>query len=260
MSSEYIPPRPDGMHPVETPPSAEPQADGRPRATWRWYEALGVYLLGTVLVGIASLPLLLAIHSKSLAELVTSIVDDLLAVGFVLVWLRRWHPDWKRAMGFPKDFWPEVGAGAWFGMLMYPVIVLMVGLLVNIVLTAVSGRMVRAPQQVPTNLSGIRLVLVLVFGVLIAPPAEEFFFRGCLFRAIRDRHGFLAGTLGSGVAFGLAHYVPGPWQDTVLLMSVMVFTGFALAYLYERRGNLVANMVAHATFNVIGLTLILTLR
>jgi hypothetical protein len=248
------------MHPVDTPPSAELPVDGRPKATWRWLEALGVYLLGIVVVGILTLPLLAAISSHSLAELVTSIMDDVLLTGFLLLWLRRWHPGWKRAIGFPKNLWPEVRAGAGFGLLMYPAIVFGVGLLTNLVLTAISGKMVRAPQQLPSNLGGIRVLLAVVFGVLIAPAAEEFFFRGCLFRAIRDRYGFLAGGLGSAAAFGLAHYVAGPWQDTVLLMSVMVFTGFALAYLYERRGNLVANMVAHATFNVIGLTLILTLR
>jgi membrane protease YdiL (CAAX protease family) len=47
---------------------------------------------------------------------------------------------------------------------------------------------------------------------------------------------------------------------SLLLMGVMVFTGVALAWFYERRGNIVASMVAHATFNVIGLTLILALR
>ncbi len=262
MNSEYVPPRPDGMHPTPAVPTGSTSAEdgGRPVATWRWYEALGVYLLGTIVVGIVTLPLLTAISSKSLAELITSIVDDFLLVGFLLFWLRRRHPRWKAIMGFPKNAWPEIRAGVGFGALLYPVVVFAVGLAVNVVLTAISGKMVRAPEQLPTNLSGVRVVLVIVFGVLIAPPAEEFFFRGCLFRSIRDRHGFAAGALGSGAAFGLAHYLPGPWQDTVLLMTVMVFTGFGLAYLYERRGNLLANVVAHATFNVIGLALILAFR
>lgn len=264
MSSEFIPPRPDGLHPATVPPPPPPApASGdsvRPGATWRWYEAIGVYLLGIIVVGIITLPLLAAIHSKSLAELVTSIVDDVLLVGFLVLWLRRWHPDWKRIIGFPKDIWPEVRAGIGFGLLLYPGIVFGVGMLMNLLLTAISGKTVSAPEQLPSNLGGVRVMLAVVFGVFIAPVAEEFFFRGCLFRAIRDRHGFLAGGLGSGAAFGLAHFVPGAWQDTALLMSVMVFTGFALAYLYDRRGNLVANVVAHATFNVIGLVFILSLR
>ncbi len=260
MRPEHIPPRPDGMHPVETPASAEPPAGGRPRATWRWFEALGVYLLGIVVAGLLTIPLLAAISSDSLGELVSSIAYDVLLTGFLLLWLRRWHPGWKRVMGFPTELWPEIRAGAWFGLKMYPAIVFGVGFLANVVLTAVSGKTVRAPDQLPSNLSGGRVLLAVVLGVLIAPAAEEFFFRGCLFRAIRDRYGFLAGGFGSAFVFGLAHYALGAWQNTVLLMSVMVVTGFALAYLYERRGNLVANMVAHATFNVIGLTLILTLR
>jgi membrane protease YdiL (CAAX protease family) len=40
----------------------------------------------------------------------------------------------------------------------------------------------------------------------------------------------------------------------------MVFTGVALAYLYERRGNVVASMIAHATFNTIGLIAIFLIR
>jgi len=41
---------------------------------------------------------------------------------------------------------------------------------------------------------------------------------------------------------------------------VMVATGFALAWIYRRRGNLLAPIVAHTTFNAIGLTLLYSLR
>jgi membrane protease YdiL (CAAX protease family) len=36
----------------------------------------------------------------------------------------------------------------------------------------------------------------------------------------------------------------------------MVVTGFCLALLYDRRKNLVANIAAHCTFNIIGVILI----
>jgi membrane protease YdiL (CAAX protease family) len=39
-----------------------------------------------------------------------------------------------------------------------------------------------------------------------------------------------------------------------------VFTGFALAWIYERRASIAANMVAHMTFNAIGITLIFLVR
>ena len=75
---------------------------------------------------------------------------------------------------------------------------------------------------------------------------------GILFRSVRDRRGFWLGALVSGLIFGLAHYQAAAWQDTVLLQSIMVFTGVALAYIYERRGNLLANVAAHMVFNVVG--------
>ncbi len=68
------------------------------------------------------------------------------------------------------------------------------------------------------------------------------------------------GAVGSGLAFGLIHYVPAPALDSLMLMSVMMVTGIALAYLYDRRGNVLADMVAHATFNVIGLILIFAVK
>ena len=71
---------------------------------------------------------------------------------------------------------------------------------------------------------------------------------------------FGAGALASGLAFGLVHYVPAPFVDSLLLMSTMVFTGFALAFFYEWRGNIVASMIAHAAFNSIGLMLIYVIR
>ena len=37
----------------------------------------------------------------------------------------------------------------------------------------------------------------------------------------------------------------------------MVFTGIGLAWIYERRGSLVAPMAAHVAFNVVGLVVIL---
>jgi membrane protease YdiL (CAAX protease family) len=43
-----------------------------------------------------------------------------------------------------------------------------------------------------------------------------------------------------------------------LLQSIMVFTGIALAWIYERFGSLLANIAAHMVFNAIGIALILT--
>ena len=53
------------------------------------------------------------------------------------------------------------------------------------------------------------------------------------------------------------HYVPAPAIDALVLQLTMVFTGIGLAWIYERRGTIVASMAAHMAFNVVGLVVIL---
>jgi membrane protease YdiL (CAAX protease family) len=238
----------------------EMPAAERPLATWRWWEAILVYLLILVVSAFASLPIFRLIRSQGLANLSASAVIALINVALLVVWLQAFHPRWREVIGFPRRVWPEVRSGLGFGALLYPVIVLGVGIVVNLLLQVITGRSVRSPRQLPAHLSDAGVAVSIVYAVVIAPIHEELFFRGILFRSLADRYGFAIGATGSGLAFGLIHYVPGPWYGSVLLMSVMVFTGVALAWFYERRGNIAASMVAHATFNVIGLTLILALR
>ena len=256
--TDPIPPRPDGLYPALPEPPLAPE---RPAATWRWWEAILVYVVIAIFFGaLVALPLLRLIRSKGLAELTTSAAIAAANVGLLVLWLHRFHPMWRRIIGLPRRVWPEVRAGIGFGLLLYPGIVFGVGIIVTALLEALAVEDVSAPRQIPAHLSAVGVAVSIGYAVVIAPIHEELFFRGILFRSLRDRYGFGIGAVGSGAAFGLIHYVPGAWYSTVLLISVMVVTGFALAYLYERRGNIVAIVVAHATFNVIGLSFIFALR
>ena len=267
MSIEpVIPPRPDGLHPVPpvppapAPPTAE---DGRPLATWSWYEAVGIYLLAFLAAGLATVPVLGAAGEESdLANIVATVIAAVTIVAVLLLWLAKAHRGWPAIVRMPvRGRWRgDAGAGALFGVGLYPVAVLVVGGIVVIVLQALTGESVQAPEQVPQDLSPLALVLTIVYALAIAPFGEELFFRGILFRALRDRFGFPVGATGSAVAFGLIHYIPGALIDAALLMLVMTFVGAALAFIYERRGSFVAPVAAHVTFNVIGLALILALR
>ncbi|HET6777086.1 MAG TPA: type II CAAX endopeptidase family protein [Actinomycetota bacterium] len=256
--SDRVPPRPDlPAHGASIPEMPAPE---RPLATWRWWEALLVYLLIMVVSAFAALPIFEVIRSRGLANLSASAIIALLNVALLVLWLQRFHPRWRDVIGLPRRIWPEVRAGTGFGALLYPV-VFVVGVALNLLLELVTGQSIRAPRQLPAHLSTVGVAVSIAYSLVIAPIHEELFFRGILFRSLADRYGFAVGFWGSGLAFGLIHYVPAPsWYGSVLLMGIMVFTGVALAWFYQRRGNIVASMVAHATFNVIGLTLILALR
>jgi membrane protease YdiL (CAAX protease family) len=262
MSSERLPPLPDDLRP---PPPVPDEITGlalRPKATWKAWEAIALYVAALAFTGISTLPIIRSIENEDLATLAASAVGAVVIALGILVWLWNMHPGWREVLGFPRrgEWWMEMRSSIGFGLVLYPAMVFGVGLVLSLVLGLVSGEPVEAPEQVPSDPSTAAAVLTVVYAIVIAPVHEELFFRGVLFRAVRDRYGFLPGLLATGVGFSLVHFLEVEWQDAVLLMGVMFFNGMALAWWYERRGTIVAPVVAHVVFNVIGLSLILTLR
>ena len=148
--------------------------------------------------------------------------------------------------------------GAIAGLILVPAVGLISGG-IEVVLRQALGHQVTTPEQVAPGLSPLAAGFLVVLAVVVAPISEELFFRGVLFRSVRDRHGFWAAALASALPFGLVHYVPSPAIDAFVLQLTMVFTGIGLAWIYERRGSVVASMAAHVAFNVVGLVVILGL-
>lgn len=229
-----------------------------------------MFLLGNLVIGqvmVASLILVLmgadtvSSGAAGTPELVATIGADMALLATILVWMRARHPGWVGAIGVPPrgSRAREIGVGVLAGPIVYGAVAFLVATALAALLAAISGKSVEAPDQIANGLSVGGKLIVVVVAVGVAPITEELFFRGVLFRAIRDRRGFATGAIVSAVLFGLVHYVPAPWQDTVLLQGTMVFTGLALAGIYEWRGNLLANIVAHMTFNLIGVVLIFTI-
>jgi membrane protease YdiL (CAAX protease family) len=110
---------------------------------------------------------------------------------------------------------------------------------------------VEPADQIGNDIHGWGAVAFVVAAVVIAPVTEELLFRGLLFRAIRDRYGFVLGAIGSAVFFGLLHTGAGAVADVVLLQVSIGLFGLGLAAVYEWRGTLVANVAAHAVFNLV---------
>lgn len=79
---------------------------------------------------------------------------------------------------------------------------------------------------------------------VVAPVAEELFFRGFLFGALRKR-GVPIAVLVSGGVFGLAHVASSPVGFIVPLATL----GMILALLYARTGSLYPSIALHALNN-----------
>ena len=260
-----VPPRPDEL----TAPGPGPK--GLPAVDWSIWKALLVGLVTNLVLAqaLAGGVLLVALGvtstddaSSGNALVYVSVVSDLVWLAGMLVWLSNWHRGWRARIGivFGRRGLRDGTFGGVAGLILYPVVAIGIGIPLTLLFRALSGQDTTTPDQLPSDLSTTAAAASVVLAVLVAPVVEELFFRGLVFRSVRDRSGFWAGALVSGLLFGAAHYVPAAWQDTVLLQSIMVFTGIGLAWIYERRGNLVANVAAHMAFNAIGIVLILSVR
>lgn len=116
-----------------------------------------------------------------------------------------------------------------------------------------------APSQRLTGAShGSGFVVIAIATVLLAPAAEEIFFRGLLLKSLvrlftplraagRARAaGVVLAVIVDGILFGAAH---GEW---VQFAGLAVF-GIVLAAVSYRTGRLGMNMVAHASFNLVAI-------
>jgi membrane protease YdiL (CAAX protease family) len=224
-----------------------------------------VYFVAFLIAGFATIPIIAVLGDTSdgggigSTEIVATIVADLIITGILVSWLARWHKGWQRVMVLPPasgTLWRHVTFGAISGAILVPAVGL-VSYALQAMFERAVGHNVLIPHQVAPGL-GMPAQLALVFlAVVVAPVSEEFFFRGVLFRTVRDRHGFWPAAFASAVPFGVLHYVPAPAMDALLLQVTMIFTGIGLAWIYERRGTLVAPTAAHMLFNVVGLVTIL---
>jgi membrane protease YdiL (CAAX protease family) len=99
------------------------------------------------------------------------------------------------------------------------------------------------PSKLPsTTHAHIGIVLGAFAFVIVAPVAEELFFRGGLFAAYRVRLGPIAMPLVSGLVFGALHLEP-------RALPVLALLGVLLGAIYERTGSIYPGMLLHATNN-----------
>jgi uncharacterized protein len=226
-------------------------------ATWSWWEAIAVlaFALGT---GHLVRLLVFGTSVTSPAEVVgRKLVAELIWIIVVLAWLRMRRAGWTRAFGRPARTWPEVVDGTVFGWILYGVVTLGVGLPVAWLVRLLSDRPGTPPAPFPAGLTPFGWTLPVILALLVAPVAEELLFRGVLFPALRNRFGLAAGLVGSSIAFGLVHYLPGDPIDVVITVAVTTAMGVGLAIQYERRGTLLAPLSAHIAFNLLGLVTLL---
>jgi membrane protease YdiL (CAAX protease family) len=106
-------------------------------------------------------------------------------------------------------------------------------------------------QDIVVELKAEDSVLVLAgfaaMTCLLAPLAEEFFFRGFLLRVLRERTNLVVSVAVTGVVFGLVHLPSGDWISVIVLSAF----GVSLCALFLLTSSLVPCIMLHAFHNSI---------
>jgi membrane protease YdiL (CAAX protease family) len=247
-----VPPRPDL--------GSGGGGSGPPPATWKAIEALPVGLIAlgvTAIVGAILAAVFPAQFSGSASDLRESpgffafanMAQEVILLATVLWWVRFVNHGPLAALGLPpRNPWADAAVGLMAGVAM----VFGAGLaleLTHVIVDAIAGHQVSNPEQVPETVKGVYLALSGLVVVVLAPLAEEAFFRGFLYKGLRRRFSMWPAAFISASFFGLVHFAG---IKFLLIIPSLIGVGVVLAVVYERRQSLLASVATHATFNLIG--------
>src|SRR3954467_11888032 len=104
------------------------------------------------------------------------------------------------------------------------------------------------PQRVVEDLGAdtntLLLVIAAVVVIAVAPVCEELFFRGVLFRVLRQRMPLWPAAIVDGILFGFVH-------GSLVILPVLAVLGIMFCYVYERTGSLFPTIALHSLNNTI---------
>lgn len=120
------------------------------------------------------------------------------------------------------------------------------------VLVSIAGRFVGQEQQLPIEQifrTRVAVILLMAFGILLAPVVEETLFRGFLYPVLARSLGIPAGVIVTGIFFGAMHaeQLWGGWGQIGLLVGV----GIVLTWVRASSGTVIASYLMHLGYNTL---------
>jgi membrane protease YdiL (CAAX protease family) len=201
---------------------------------------LGLLLMVVLIAGIIVLSIFLPRQGP--ARSVTLVALEPLLVLPVAIVLGRKRISWKH-LGFRRFPWDGMALGCGALLLIYPLVVLHNFLLVQLGVQTQGDSIAELYETLGAP------VPILLAGVVLAPLAEEIFFRGFLFPGLRQRYGWIKAMLLSSAIFAAFHLQPVALIPTFIL-------GCVLAYAYQRSNSIWPGIILHLLTN--GLALCVT--
>lgn len=166
--------------------------------------------------------------------------------GVYLFGLHRLKLSWKE-VGLRSTARTWLVLGVLFGLLAIP----LAGLIATAVQTLL-GKPLTNPQLdflAPEGFSWTGAVGMFIMGGLVAPLAEEIFFRGVLYSWLQSTLGVRPGIILSGILFGAVH-------GEISIAVATGVMGIALAWIYERSQSLWPAVIIHSINNGVKIILL----
>ncbi len=132
-----------------------------------------------------------------------------------------------------------IGLLTWIGMGL-------LSALVNLIVTGITGNPLGGEQAVAGLAQEVPLAVAVLTIAVLAPFAEELFFRGAVLNAWEREYGTGRAILGSAVVFAIVHIAGG----TALAIVQVFLLGLLLAWVYVRTRSLATTMGLHGAFNL----------
>ncbi|MBA2792746.1 MAG: CPBP family intramembrane metalloprotease [Thermoleophilaceae bacterium] len=205
----------------------------------------GTLLLTSLLVGIAAAVLGGDVDTESPGFVIVSVLAQGVAFVSTAVFFagtvtkpKAWH------FGLRKSaFWPALGWAA-LGIVSFYFITAIYTVLVPT--DAEQG----VTQDLGADNGTLGLVIAGVMVMVVAPVAEEIFFRGFFYRALRSRFSIFAAAALDGLVFGVIHY-NFEGAEALLLLPPLALLGFIFCLVYEKTGSLFPVIGMHAFNNAV---------
>jgi membrane protease YdiL (CAAX protease family) len=237
------------LDPPPPPPPAKPELPEGAAPRWpAWYAGVGflVALIATLLVvGILAAALgVTADDEDTTFTVIATFLQGMIFIGTAVMFASFTRKPRPEHFGLrPTRFWPAVG---------WAVLAIAVFYVAIAIYTAVLQP--DAEQTVAQDLGAEQGTFGLIAAgfmvVCVAPLAEEFFFRGFFYRALRTRYSVIAAAAIDGLLFGSIHY-DFSGADALLFIPPLATLGFLFCLVLERTGSLYPVIAMHAVNNAV---------
>ena len=235
-------------HSATTPPPPErPELPYGAQPRWpAWYAGVGFVaaLIATVVVvGILDAAIGADTEDASFTVIAT-FLQGVIFIGTAVLFASLIRKPRLEHFGLRASrFWPTVGWAA-------------LGLLSFYAVAAIYTALVQpdteqtVAQDLGADQGTVGLIAAGFMVICVAPVAEEFFFRGFFYRALRSRWSVLMAAAIDGLLFGVIHY-DFSGADALLILPPLAALGFMFCLVYERTGSIYPVIALHAMNNAI---------